>query len=218
MTIYQEEMQRKALRYGCTTEYDAEEQLLTIAHNGIYLTGVTDKGYMHYTSKDLTDPESRKVFMRLVDDAETVREYVGLYESSPQMKPQDVRNYRKFTEYGNMVFAGMYSEKHGFMFCSWRQSDGGKYLAHGDYSPDYLPSKENFAIRAGLIDKQKIFTADEATELFKCVAFARDNCESLTYAQDRSLMELMEKLQDAYPHLKDNLPSFDEDDGMQINM
>ncbi len=63
MTIYQEEMQRKALRYGCTTEYDAEEQLLTVAHNGIYLTGVTDKGYMHYTSKDLTDPESRKVFM-----------------------------------------------------------------------------------------------------------------------------------------------------------
>ncbi len=54
---------------------------------------------MHYNSKDLTDPESREVFMRLVDDAETVREYVGLYESSPQMKPQDVHNYRRFTEY-----------------------------------------------------------------------------------------------------------------------
>jgi len=218
MTIYQEEMQRKAFRYGCTTEYDTEDQLLTIAHNGIYLTGVTPEGFMHYTSKDLSNPTAREVFMRLLDDAEVVREYVKLYESGKQMKPKDVRNYRKFAEYGDVVFAGMYSQKYGFMFCSWRQSDGGGYVANGDYSPDYLSSKENFAIRAGLIDKNKLFTEEEATELFKCAAFARDNCDSLTYEQDRGLMELMEKLQYGYPHLKDDPPSFDEDEGMQINM
>lgn len=107
MTIYQEEMQRKAFRYGCTTEYDAEDQLLTIAHNGIYLTGITPEGFMHYTSKDLSNPTAREVFMHLLDDAEVVREYVGLYESSKQMKPKAVRNYRKFAEYGDVVFAGM---------------------------------------------------------------------------------------------------------------
>ena len=31
-------------------------------------------------------------------------------------------------------------------------------------------------------------------------------------------MELMEKIQEAYPDLKDSPPSFDEDEGMQINM
>ena len=133
-----------------------------------------------------------------VDDAEVVREYVGLYVSAPQMQPKDVQNYRKLSEYGDVVFAGMYSQKHGFMFCSWRQSDGGKYVAHGNYSPDYLVSKENFAVRAGLVDDNKLFTKEEAEELFKCAAFARDNCESLTYEQDRGLMELMEKLQTAY--------------------
>ena len=169
---------------------------------------------MFYNSKDLTDPESREVFSHLVDDAETVREYVGLYESAPQMKPKDVQNYRKLSEYGDVVFAGMYSQKHGFMFCSWRQSDGGKYVAHGNYSPDYLVSKENYAVRAGLVDNNKLFTKEEAEELFKCAAFARDNCESLTYEQDRGLMELMEKLQTAYPHLKDNPPTFDDGEGL----
>lgn len=121
MTIYQEEMQRKAFRYGCTTEYDAEDQLLTIAHNGIYLTGVTDEGFMRYTSKDLSNPEACEVFEHLLDDARIVREYVKLYETSQQMKPEGARNYRKFAEYDDVVFAGMYSQKHGFMFCSWRQ-------------------------------------------------------------------------------------------------
>ena len=100
----------------------------------------------------------------------------------------------------------------------WRQSDGGKYVAHGNYSPDYLVSKENFAVRAGLVDDDKLLTKEEAEELFKCAAFARDNCESLTYEQDRGLMELMEKLQTAYPHLKDNPPTFDDGENPILNM
>ena len=158
-------MQRKAQHYGCITSYDEADQLLLISHKGVHLTAINPEGFMFYNSKDLTDPESREVFSHLTDDAETVREYVGLYESAPQMKPKDVQNYRKLSEYGDIVFAGMYSQKHGFMFCSWRQSDGGRYLAHGDYSPDYLSSKENFAVRAGLVDDNKLFTKEEAEEL-----------------------------------------------------
>ena len=218
MTIYQEEMQRKAHHYGCTTAYDEESQRLNIAYNGVQLAGITAEGYMHYKNQDLTDPEIREVFTHILDEVDTVREYVGIYESAPQMKPKDVKNYRKFAEYGDVVFAGMYSQKHGFMFCSWKQSDGGRYLAHGDYSPDYLSSKENFAVRAGLVSEDKVFTKEEAAELFKCAAFARDNCESLTYEQDRNLMFLMEKIQDAYPELKDNPPSFDEGETPQLNM
>lgn len=218
MTIYQEEMQRKAQNYGCTTEYSEEDRLLYIGYKDVYLTGITAEGYLHYTSKDLTVSEAKEIFARLTDDAEIVREYVGLYESAPQLKPKDVQNYRKFSEYGDIVFAGMYSEKHGFMFCSWRQSDNGNYLAHGNYSTDYISSKENFAVRAGLVNQDKLFTAEEATELFKCAAFTRDNCESLTYDQDRSLLELMEKLQGAYPSLKENPPTFDDGEVPILNM
>ena len=114
-------MQRKAQHYGCLTDYDEADQLLLISHKGVNLTAVNPEGFMYY-NKDLTDSESREVFSHLVDDAEVVREYVGLYVSAPQMQPKDVQNYRKFSEYGDVVFAGMYSEKHGFMFCSWRQS------------------------------------------------------------------------------------------------
>ncbi len=218
MTIYQEEMQRKALRYGCITNYDEENQLLNISHKGVDLASITGNGFMHYKNQDLTDPETRDVFVRLLDEVDTVREYVGLYESAPQMKPRDVRNYRQIAEYGDIVFGAMYSPKHGFMFSSWAQSKDKMSVTLGDYSPDYLYSKEAFALRANMVDKHKIFTQAEAEELFKCAAFARDNCESLTYEQERGLMELMEKLQTAYPHLKDNPPAFDDGENPILNM
>ena len=75
MTIYQEEMQRKAQHYGCITDYAEADQLLLISHKGVHLTAINPEGFMFYNSKDLTDPESREVFSHLTDDAETVREY-----------------------------------------------------------------------------------------------------------------------------------------------
>ena len=36
MTIYQEEMQRKAQHYGCITSYDEVDQLLLISHKGVH--------------------------------------------------------------------------------------------------------------------------------------------------------------------------------------
>jgi len=68
MTIYQEEMQRKAQRYGCITDYDEADQLLLISHKGVHLTAINPEGFMFYNSKELTDPQSREVFSHLVDD------------------------------------------------------------------------------------------------------------------------------------------------------
>ncbi len=68
MTIYQEEMQRKAQHYGCITSYDEADQLLLISHKGVHLTAINPEGFMFYNSKDLTDPESREVFSHLTDD------------------------------------------------------------------------------------------------------------------------------------------------------
>ena len=50
--------------------------------------------------KDLTE-ELRDAFYAVQDQAETVHEYVSLYEASPRMGVQDVDEYRRLAEYGN---------------------------------------------------------------------------------------------------------------------
>lgn len=218
MTVYQEEMQSKAQSLGCAAEYDAENKRLAIAYKDIALAEVTEDGYLRCRSQNLADSDTRELFDRLIDHATLVREYVGLYESAPPMKPKTVSNYRNFCEFGDVVFAGAYNPAHGFLFCSWRQSESGERLAHGHYSPDYIAAKEEFAVRAGLICEDRIFTQEEAGELFKSAAYTRDNCESLTYDEEQRLLFLTEKMQDAYPSLKERPPSCDDSEVLQLNI
>lgn len=134
-------MQRKAQHYGCLTDYAEADQLLLISYKGAHLTAINPEGFMFYNSKDLTDPESREVFSHLVDDAEVVREYVGLYQSAPQMKPKDVQNYRKLSEYGDVVFAGMYSQKHGSCSVAGDSQTAANILPTATIHPTTSPPK-----------------------------------------------------------------------------
>ena len=207
MTIYQEEMQRKAQHYGCITSYDESDQLLLISHKGVHLTAINPEGFMFYNSKDLTDPESREYSPTLRTMLKPFESMSASTKSAPQMKPKDVQNYRKLSEYGDVVFAGMYSQSTALCSVAGDSQTVANTLL-GNYSR-LSRLQRNFAVRAGLVDDNKLFTKEEAEELFKCAAFARDNCESLTYEQDRS-HGADGKAPNSVSAPKDNPPTFDD--------
>ena len=115
-------------------------------------------------------------------------------------------------ECGDTVMAGMYSEQHGFMFTTWTQNGDRSRVTNGDYSPNYEYVKEAFAIRAGLVDRCRLFTPEEAASLYRCVDFTRNNCMTLTWEQEQELNALTEKLQFGYPQLEEAPPSFEQGD------
>ena len=53
------------------------------------------------------------------------------------MKAADVSDYRQLAAFGDTALAATYSEKNGFMFCTWKQSADGDSVFWGDYSPNY---------------------------------------------------------------------------------
>lgn len=216
MTIYQQELIRKLPLLGCTEQYNEDTNKVSILYNCELLCEQDNNGYL-IGSEDMSE-ERKAVCRDVFDQVRYIREYVGLYESSPSMGIPDVNEYRRFAEYGDTVLAGMYSEQHGFMFTTWSQSADKSYVSHGDYSPDYAYVKEAFAVRAGLIDKDRAFHEDEAANLYRCVDYAKSNCETLTYEQEQQLDALAEKLQYGYPHLEESPPSFEQDDAPQLNM
>jgi len=217
MTIYQEEMIIKANRYGCDTTYDEGSGRLQVTYNGQHLMDVDVRGHLYYTARDQPDEDVEDMRTALLEEGREIREYVEAYETAPQMKAKDVRNYRKLSEFRDTVLAAMYNPVHGFMFCSWRQSKDGTSVAHGDYSQDYAYSKETFAVRSGLVQREKLFNLEESTDLHKCIQYAKDYCGSLTSDQEKNLFYLEEKLWDAYPQLEETRPTFDEE-GMQFHM
>jgi len=189
-----------------------------VSSDGIPLCRIKYNGqFLSNADKNLSD-EYRSKIADIQDEISTVREYVGLYEHAPQMKAADVSDYRQLAAFGDTVLAATYNEKNGFMFCTWKQNADGDSVFWGDYSPNYEYVKEAFAVRSGLVNKHRLFSENESADLCRCVDFAKANCETLTYEQERQLDKLQEKLTDGYPSLEAEPPTFEQESAPQQNM
>ncbi len=204
--------------------------------NGRYETEMDDKGWLLVSSdgsplcrvklngncivndnKFLSDEYLGKI-ADVQNELLIIKEYIGLYEHAPQMQAADVSDYRQLASFGDTVLAATYSEKNGFMFCTWKQNADGDSVFWGDYSPNYEHVKEAFAVRSGLVSKHRLFSENESADLYRCVDFAKANCETLTCEQERQLDKLQEKLTDGYPSLEAELPTFEQTVAPQQNM
>ena len=135
----------KRLRARYDTKMDGSGWL-EVSSDGIPLCRIKYNGqFLSNADQNLSD-EYRSKIADIQDEISTVREYVGLYEHAPQMKAADVSDYRQLAAFGDTVLAATYSEKNGFMFCTWKQNADGDSVFWGDYSPNYEYVKEGDAI------------------------------------------------------------------------
>ena len=207
----------KRLRGRFETEMDGDGWL-AVSSDGMPLCRVKYNGqFLSNADQNLSD-EYRSKIADIQDAISTVREYVGLYEHAPQMKAADVSEYRQLASFGDTVLAAKHSENHGFEFVTWKQNADGDSVFWGDYSPSYEYAKESFAVRSGLIPESRLFSEQETANLCRCVDFAKANCETLTYEQERQLDRLQEKLTDGYPSLEIEPPTFEQTAAPQQNM
>ena len=154
----------KRLKARYDTKMDGNEWL-EVSSDGIPLCRIKYNGqFLSNADQNLSD-EYRSKIADIQDEISTVREYVGLYEHAPQMKAADVSDYRQLASFGDTVLAVTYSEKNGFMFCTWKQNADGDSVFWGDYSPNYEYVKEAFAVRSGLVSKDRLFSENESAYL-----------------------------------------------------
>lgn len=218
MTIYQEELLRHLPMLDCIGRYGYQDGMLHVFHGDFPVCRQTPDGFLRFFQDQLETFNQTEIYNKVQEKTRSIREYVGLYEASPQMEAADVQEYRKLAEYGDVVLAGMYSKDHGFMFVTWEQDKTRHYVAGGDYSPDYAYVKESFLCRSGLLAKERLFLPEEAENLYRCVDFARKNCGSLTFEQSKALDELAEKLSFGYPEIEKDPPTFEPENGSQLNL
>ena len=131
----------KRLRARYDTKMDGNEWM-EVSSDGIPLCRIKYNGqFLSNADQNISD-EYRSKIADIQDEISTVRKYVGLCEHAPQMQAADVSDYRQLTAFGDTVLAATYSEKNGFMFCTWKQNADGDSVFRGDYSPNYEYVKE----------------------------------------------------------------------------
>ena len=144
-------MLQKELAKRLKARYDTKMDgngWLEVSTDGIPLCRIKYNGqFLSNADQNLSD-EYRSKIADIQDEISTVREYVGLYEHAPQMKADGVSDYRQLAAFGDTVLAATYSEKNGFMFCTWKQNADGDSVFWGDYSPNYEYDEHSIARHA----------------------------------------------------------------------
>ncbi|WP_455258990.1 hypothetical protein [Ruminococcus sp.] len=131
----------KRLKARYDTKMDGNEWM-KVSSGGIHLCRIKYNGqFLSNADQNISD-EYRSKIADIQDEISTVRKYVGLCEHAPQMQAADVSDYRQLAAFGDTVLAATYSEKNGFMFCTWKQNADGDSVFRGDYSPNYEYVKE----------------------------------------------------------------------------
>ena len=146
--------------------------------------------------------DSHSQFKKVMNDAS---KFCSIYAKAAPLKAEDLSgNYRCLSEFSNTVLAAKYSEKYGFEFVVWDRTFDGKAVCQGNYHSDYLAAKEDFAIRSGLVDSNRLFGIDDLEYMHKCIAFTLENDDSLDFNQEKELSELKEKIEDIIPSQAEN--------------
>ena len=132
--LQKESAKRLKARYG--TEMDGNEWL-EVSSDGIPLCRAKYNGNCIVNDNKFLSDEYLGKITDVQNELLTVKEYIALYEHAPQMRADGVSDYRQLASFGDTVLAATYSEKNGFMFCTWKQNADGDSVFWGDYSPNY---------------------------------------------------------------------------------
>ena len=127
-------------------------------------------------------------------------EYMAILETAPLLKAGGLTgDYRVLADFSSAVLAGHPTER-GVQFVTWEWDYDREGVHHGHYfQNDYDAAKRDFTMRGGLVQKGALFEPEQLAEIYRALAFVREQDETLSCGQDQELAELMEQVSGLLP-------------------
>lgn len=176
----------------CLTVFSDGKEAVKIFANGLISTPGSTSSDAYFEIKKIAD---------------TVSEYCSAYEKAAPLKAAGLsEKYRCLAEFNQTVLAAKYNKEYGFEFVTWSKTFDRKSVWHGNYYADYATAKEDFAVRSGLVDRDKLFSTEELEQLGKCVNFTMRHNGDLRFEDCESLRKLNEKISESLPEQQSEAP------------
>ena len=172
---------------------------LCILLDGAPLCEVTENGGITYRNEDINEPERVAAKDMVYEIVRTTAEYMRQMETAPFLKADGLED-------GYKVLAGVQS-KHGVHFVTWDWAYGHTGVCHGHYfMENYAGAKQDFAIRSGLIQKERLFTPEQMTEIYRCCADSVDgDFFELTGEQEKMIRSVQQQIEECVPDLDERI-------------
>ncbi len=147
-----------------------ERNTLPILHGTHPACRVGPSGELCKFPGDLDSPEASDLYFKVAPIAIMVKEYMTAMEKSPLLEAVALdEEFRLLAEFNGAVLAGRETQ-HGYKFVTWERDYDGTGVMWGHYYLDnYSDAKQDFAIRAGLIDEQRLFSDKQLMDIYQSV-------------------------------------------------
>ena len=166
------EVEQKLLRRDLNAQL-LENGLLHVSWNEKPLCSVDRDGIVRFRPADITGPEVDRQLRTVTQTATQVKEYMRIFERAPALKAIGLEDtYKVLADFGDAVLAGR-SCKTGAKFVTWEWDFDRQGVHAGHYfMENYEAAKQDFAVRAGLVESQRLFSDEQIAVIKNACEFA----------------------------------------------
>ena len=197
-----QEVEQKLLRKELDTRL-LEDGLIRVKWNGQPLCSVDRDGIVRFRPADITGSEVDRKLRTVTQVAAQVKEYMQIFDRAPALKAVGLDDtYKVLADFGDAVLAGQLGKK-GAKFVSWEWDFDRQGVHSGHYfMENYEAAKQDFAVRAGLVESQRLFSDEQLAVIRNACAFALEDDATLSYAEEKQLNLLLHAAQQLFLRIR----------------
>ena len=192
---YLREVEQKLLRRDLDARL-LDDGLIHIRWNEKPLCSVDRDGIVRFRPADITGPEVDRQLRTVIQAAGQVKEYMRIFERAPALKAVGLEDtYKVLADFGDAVLAGQLGKK-GARFVTWEWDFDRQGVHAGHYfMENYAAAKKDFAVRAGLVESQRLFSDEQIAVIKNACEFALEDDATLSYAEEKQLQSVQEQIE-----------------------
>lgn len=179
---------------------------LEVLRDGQMLCKVIGIAGVTCRASDIDTPERMEANFKAQEIAMTTADYMRKMEQAPPLEVSSLRDqYRVLADFGNTVLAGSYG-KYGVEFVTWDWDHDRKGVSQGHYfDGDYQRAKQDFAIRSGLVPKDRLFSDEQLATIYRCCTDVLEEGLCTSCEQEKSVEGVLEQIKYGMPDVVDRL-------------
>ena len=173
-----------------------ENGLLHVSWNEKPLCSVDRDGIVRFRPADITGPEIDRQLRTAIQTADHVKEYMRIFERAPALKAVGLEdNFKVLADFGDAVLAGQLGKK-GARFVTWEWDFDRQGVHSGHYfMENYEAAKLDFAVRAGLVNEQRLFSDEQLAVIRNACELALEADATLSYGGEKQLQSVQEQIE-----------------------
>ena len=194
-----QEVEQKLLRRDLDARL-LEDGLIHVRWNERPLCSVDRDGIVRFRPADIIGPEVDRQLRTVTQTAAQVKEYMRIFERAPALKAIGLDDtYKVLADFGDAVLAGQLGKK-GARFVTWEWDFDRQGVHAGHYfMENYEAAKQDFAVRAGLVNEQRLFSDEQLAVIKNACELTLEADATLSYAKEKQLRSVQEQIEVLLP-------------------